>query len=746
MIFLPLNKERILRFLNLIKGPDKSGQRISALRKLFPDRISQNIISKLLNPWANLPLYLSLNFALLAYYLLSWPIEARDTDLWYHLNAGRYFFTQGEISHTTFFSFLLPAREYLDYYWLFQVLVYKIYTWGDYYGLIILKTALFLATMFSVFLFLFQKQCEKKASFYLAIIFTLYILLFAFRLSEIRPYVFGYFFIALFLYLFEVNTPKLFLLPLVAVFWCNIHGIEYPIILIITFSYLTEFLLGLYRRKERLQSRQLRYLVPILLTIAAIYATPHGARLLGIPFTSTQFTSEYINELRTLHLGDLFIFQLSSSGLFWQTIFNLLILLAGTSLYLSFRRHQVRISHLLLAAGGIVLLFKGVRFYYEFALLLLPLFRSNPIIIPAMNAQGKMKKSWAIFLILILLAPIIVLANYYMNPPRYPFSTSRLPQGIVTFLTKVPAAGKLMNHPNWGGYLQWTLYPRYRIFMDMQVPFVFKDEDLHAAVFTYSNAEVFSKVMAQYEPTFVMAYLLNKEIRQNIKKYPRYKLVFFDHMAALYLHEGHYPAIAREYEIKNIDPFEVAGKNIDKMINAENREGFLEDLSKILKIYPECFLGNQLLALINLHNNEFTKALVHAEVIIKNFPENPTGYLLKGDTLKGLKSYETAIWNYQQALGRTEAAGERAILKKIGYTYGAQQEYKQAYRFMRKGISVFSSQTTFQELWDLSSAALLSGKLDEAYSLLQFASQKVPAADEESQRRIQDQLARFGQR
>jgi len=85
-------------------------------------------------------------------------------------------------------------------------------------------------------------------------------------------------------------------------------------------------------------------------------------------------------------------------------------------------------------------------------------------------------------------------------------------------------------------------------------------------------------------------------------------------------------------------------------------------------------------------------------------------------------------------------------LKKIGYTYGAQQEYKQAYRFMRKGISVFSSQTTFQELWDLSSAALLSGKLDEAYSLLQFASQKVPAADEESQRRIQDQLARFGQR
>src|ERR1035437_6802404 len=148
--------------------------------------------------------------------------------------------------------------------------------------------------MFSVFLFLFKKQAKKKTYFYLAIVFTLYILLFSFRLSEIRPYVFGYFFIALFLYIFEVTTLKLFLLPLIAVLWCNIHGIEYPIILIITFSYLTEFLIGLYRRKERLQSRQLRYLVPVLLTIAAIYATPHGAKLLGIPFISTQFTSEYI--------------------------------------------------------------------------------------------------------------------------------------------------------------------------------------------------------------------------------------------------------------------------------------------------------------------------------------------------------------------------------------------------------------------------------------------------------------------
>lgn len=703
----------------------------------------KDTILRILNPRRSLYIYLSLYLALLCYYLLSWPIEARDTDLWYHLSGGRYFFTQRELPHTTFFSFLTPVRVYVDYYWLFQVLLYKVFSWGNYYGVIMLKAVVFMATMLFIFRFLFHKQLEQKNYFYLIVIFTLYTLLFLFRFSEIRPYIFGYLFIVLFLYLFELNRSQLFFLPLLAVLWCNIHGIEYPIILVITFSYLIEFFISLFIKKERLEPQHLRYIIPVLLTIAAIYVTPHGANLFGVTLTRTLFTAEYINELRSMHIGDFFLFQLSSSGLFWQTVINLLIILAVVSLFLSVRRKQIRISHLLLMAGGIILLSKGVRFYFEFALLLLPLFRSNPLIIPAIDDHKKVKITWAIFLAVILLSPIVVLASYYKNPPSYPFSTNRLPQGIITFLNKIPAQGKVLNHPNLGGYLQWTLYPQYKIFMDMQVPYVFKDEDLHAAVLAFTNAEVLSMLIAQYEPTFIMPYLLNRDIRQGIEKYPQYKLVFFDHVAALYMHAGHYPDLTRKYEIKNIDPFELVGKNIETMMGAEHRQGFLEDVSKILKIYPECYMGNQLMAMVYLKDNEFKKALVHAEVIIQHFPESQMGYLIKGDALKGLKFYETAIQNYHMALDRTDDSGENEILKKIGYSYGSAGEYKKAYRFMKKGISVFSSRTTFHELLDLSAAALLSGKYDEAYSLLQFASQKVPAADKETHRRIQEQLSRF---
>jgi hypothetical protein len=76
-------------------------------------------------------LYLLFSLFLLAagfYYLANWPITATDTDLWYHLNGGRYFCETGSVARTSFFSFIEPQRAWVDYYWLFQVLAYQIFS------------------------------------------------------------------------------------------------------------------------------------------------------------------------------------------------------------------------------------------------------------------------------------------------------------------------------------------------------------------------------------------------------------------------------------------------------------------------------------------------------------------------------------------------------------------------------------------------------------------------------------------
>jgi hypothetical protein len=59
-------------------------------------------------------LYIFVFSAYCAYNLLRWPIGTGDTDLWYHLNGGRYFFKHYSIPHDSFFSFIVPAHIILS--------------------------------------------------------------------------------------------------------------------------------------------------------------------------------------------------------------------------------------------------------------------------------------------------------------------------------------------------------------------------------------------------------------------------------------------------------------------------------------------------------------------------------------------------------------------------------------------------------------------------------------------------------
>ena len=93
-------------------------------------------------------IHIALIFLTASYYIIKLPVIAGDTDLWYHLNSGRYTIEHGHPPTDSFFSFISPSREWVDYFWLFQVLVYSIYSFFDYYGLIIARTSIYIATVF----------------------------------------------------------------------------------------------------------------------------------------------------------------------------------------------------------------------------------------------------------------------------------------------------------------------------------------------------------------------------------------------------------------------------------------------------------------------------------------------------------------------------------------------------------------------------------------------------------------------
>ncbi len=691
-----------------------------------------------LNPMTGITLYFLLFLSLASYYLINWPIIALDNDLWYHLNSGRYIFNNHALPHTSYFSFIDPPREFVDYYWLFQAAVYLIYSLFDYYGLIQFRTFLYLATITIIFIYLIKNREERNSLLSLIIIFALYSFFLLTRFELIRPHDFSYLFIVLFLYILEFHPQKVFLLPIIAIFWCNLHGIEYPVILLITIGYLLEFFYIHIRQKTHLNPKDLLYVIPLVITLGSPYITPHGSKLITVSTSSIAHASQYIREFKPLSLDELFSFQFTKIPRMTTTLFNIIFFVVIFSVGMTlWNRRKIRISHLFIFLGGVILLFKGLRFTYEFVFLALPLINIRPLS-QSFYLQAKKTKWLMIPLVsLILLFPLYGLKNYFGNPPKYPFSTLNLPQGVVTFLNYIPAKGKIFNHPNKGGYLQWMLYPKYKIFSDMEVPFLFKDEDSFLSTNARNDEYVLKKFLIKYDPSFIMVPNDNKNFPKIIEKFPDFTLVFFDYSDVLYLNRKHYPELAVQYDLGDLNPFELVDNSIDSL---KNKDLVKQKLLKMREIFPDCSLTNQILATIFNKEGNYSGTLTFADSIIKNFPEDPNGYLLKGDALRGLKHYDESILVYKTAIKKSDEPSKFKVYKPLGLAYIETHQYGKAYYFLKKGIDIFYPETTYKELFDLSSMAMLSGKTDEAAKLMIYAYIKVPLGEAEWKKRIEKQL------
>lgn len=688
-------------------------------------------------------LYIFFLYLITAYSIIRLPIMAGDTDLWYHLNSGRYAVNNLSLPQDSFFSFISPLREWIDYYWLFQVLVYSIYSFFDYYGLIFLRAIVYLSSLTVIVCFFSKKYDSSKTPVYFAVIITLYALLLSGRFQLIRPHIFTYFFIPLFIYLLEFKSPRVIYLPLLAVLWTNLHGIVYPVMLLVVLSYILEFFYIHIKDRAHIRRDELFYIIPLVLSMIAVFVTPHGSRLIGIPFISIEDASQYINEFRRLTLSDLLSFQAPMLSLSQQTIFNILLVLGCLSVIMSIVKKNIRLSHLLMFIGGVFLLTKGVRFVYEFSLLCMPVLRTA-LLSQTESLERKLPRPLhALILAVLIIVPFMYFKGAIFNQPKYPFSHKNLPHGVAIFLRHINTGGSVLNHPNNGGYLQWMLYPQYKIFMDMEVPFLFTDEDLYIASNSLRDEEVLRKVISRYNPSFITVHIGNTNFKDIIKKFPGYILVFFDDSEVLYVNRKQYPEIAEKYSLKDIDPFSLIGKNIDS-INERERNLLKKSLLKVIEIYPDNGVANQVVSIIYNKQGDYNKAISYAEAIIKNYPESPTGYNLKGNALKGLKIFDKAISSHKIALKRASDLASKNILKEIGLIYIEQEQYKKAYKTLKKAINMFSGDTTYKDLYYLGSSAFLSGKSREAQIAFRFAYQKVPLEDKEWSEKIKRQLLLLG--
>ncbi|MBI5189031.1 MAG: tetratricopeptide repeat protein [Nitrospirae bacterium] len=673
---------------------------------------------------------------LLPFAFLKYPIYSGDTDFWYHLSDGRYISSTGTVPSNSYYSFL--DRQWVDYSWLFQYLIYKIYSISGFEGLIFLRSMVFSISLFLLFFYLSDKLFPL-------IFLSLYFMAFMARETYlIRPYIFSYLFIIMSIIICKShitrNALRITGLVLIGLVWANIHGVEYVIFLLIVFAYTANYY-GHLSLKMPFQKRDIYPILGLLLCVIVILINPNTYHLLKSPFISIKEVSIYINELRVPRIQDFLIF--SWGDLIRGTPLNLIFITALVLFLTNLRR--IKIGYLILFIAGVYLNLKGIRFGYEASLLFLPILKAYMPEFEFKMLRPPLKVVSIVVLLVFVSLPFYRVKEVIDNKSRYPISPDGLPEGVVRFLSSVGAGGRILNNHNTGGYLQWMLYPEYKIFIDMKVPFLFTKEDFILSGDMFRDNNVFEKVIKDHDPSFLsVSHAYKESFKKIIKSYPYYIPVFYDAVEVLYVNEKHFPLIAERYKLKEIDPFNT-NLNVDRM-DAERRARVLDEVLRMLSIYPGCGINNYLAGRIYLSSGDYDRAIYHAERIISNYPDKYVGFHLKAEALKMGGRLDEATGVYRKALEREMPVNTHVkILEELMETYITDEKYEEAYRAYRRYINSQDDLLSSKGLVYAGTSASMLNKNKEARWLLYRAYLKTPVEDTEHIQLIEDCLKRLKQ-
>ena len=689
-----------------------------------------------------LPLaFLALFGLAVAVSLVRWPIVAVDTDLWYHLSAGRYIAEHRALPHEAFFSFLRPSPHWLDYYWLAQILFYGIHGLTGYGGLVALRFLLVAGTFALILATLRVGRSGREGLGWTAIAFSAVALFLLPRFVPIRPHDLSYLAIAGFAYLLE-SRRFLWAVPVLALLWVNVHGIEYPVLLLILGAYLGEWTLARLGWLPAVAPPPPAAFAALGLGLVAPLATPHGVALLRAPWSSLAFASQYVDELKPVDLGHLFALSMDVVLVTRRTLLTLVLLAGAWSALASLARARFRPAPTLLFAGGLYLLARIDRFNSEFMLLALPLLallRPRVELVPRLPLAPR-----AALLVALAALPFVHLRAVVDWRCAFPFCDDRLPLGSIEFLRQTNASGAILNHPNDGGYLEWSVYPRQQIFVDLQTPFLFPDAAIFVADQAFQDPTVLAGVVGEYHPAFLLVpRALAPGLSQWIGRFPDLAPVFVDDSSVLLASASAQPELVAKYALRAFDPYLLRvppGADHAQKLAAAGAE-----LARLNAISPAPGRTRVFEGALALERGEADTALRMADEAIARFPARHEAYGLRADALLTQGRYADAAASYEAALDRLDpgASDDQVFYLegRLWACYARLGRHEDAYRALQRALgNLYSTVVGYQELASLASAALDAGYTDEGRTLVEFALAKTPASETELRRTLESRL------
>jgi hypothetical protein len=449
-----------------------------------------------------------------------------DPDMWWHFRTGQWIVDHTQVPAMDSFSAYGMGKPWVAYSWLFEILVYTLFTKLGLIGILA-----FTVLMSLLIAFVLHGTLRRMGSPFIVQVFSVAVALGAmsFLLSP-RPWLFSilFFNVELFI-LFHVrrtdNIAPLVALPPLFVLWANLH-MQFVYGLAVLGLYLVEVLLSeipavrlCSRRRRNISLGRVSLL--LLACFVATLITPYHFRLYIPIFEVIGQTGAFrlINELLPLSFRDLtdwLVLGLTVAAAFvlgWQRAwlpFPTLLLLMGT--FLAFRaRRDVWV----LALAAVFIISEFGRFV-----------RSEP-------SFGFTKLRTICVIVALTVASYMIGLHRQISEQELESAVERqYPVAAVKFINEKNYTGPLYNHFNWGGYLIWAL-PRLPVSIDGRMN-VHGDQRIERSLNTWSGLRGWES-----DPELMKARLIigdvNDALTNLMRTDSRFKLVYEDAIAAVFI-------------------------------------------------------------------------------------------------------------------------------------------------------------------------------------------------------------------
>jgi hypothetical protein len=391
-----------------------------------------------------------------------------DCDTGYHIRAGEWILQNFSVPRFDMFSFHTPPIPWTAHEWLSEVIMALIHQYAGLTGIVVFFTFVLALTFYLLFLYIRDTGGN--------ILIALFIVLLATAASQIhwlaRPHIFS---LLLFFVWYRILDEyrngarnRLHLLPPMMLLWVNLHGgylSGFLLLGIFIVGELPGFLSGEEEIREPARQRLKAFAVTTAVCLPVACINPYGWHILLFPFNlvSNKLIMDSVTEFMSPNFHE-------------PSPLKYLILLLVTLLALS--RERLRLTDLLLVLTFLNMSLFSVRYIPLFAIIAAPiLVRHANLLLESSGGRFAARFSkkagniaevdassggihWPIA------AGIVVACFTVTGAVHYGFDPLTKPVAAVGFLEQANLPGNMFCNDEFGDYVIYAAWPRYKVFFD----------------------------------------------------------------------------------------------------------------------------------------------------------------------------------------------------------------------------------------------------------------------------------------